>query len=315
MAGIDRYHGILPLHKPVGMTSHDAVQKVRQITRQRGTGHTGTLDPLAEGLLLLCLGRATKIVRFLTDLEKCYVAEIRLGIRSETFDAEGVSPDAVPEVIPALSRDEILAVLSEFEGTISQHVPAYSAVRVDGERLYKKARKGESSELPEREITISRLELLHSHNEALKIEVACSKGTYIRSLANDIGERIGCGAYLASLVRTRVGHVDLAQSLAIEQVDIMHQQEQLESRLLPIESFLPYGAVWVTDQFSESVTQGRSLNPGDVTRIEGTFDVGDRIVLKNNRGLALAVGTAGADSQRFRSSTTNKLFTYMRVLN
>ncbi len=315
MVTSDRYNGILPLHKPVGMTSHDAVQKVRRVTRQKGTGHTGTLDPLAEGVLLLCLGRATKIVRFLTDLDKTYVAEIRLGIRSETFDAEGVDPDVTPESVPALSREEIEGILSQFTGTISQQVPAYSAARVDGERLYKKARRGEAADLPKRTITISRLGLLDWRDDLLKIEVSCSKGTYIRSLANDIGEHIGCGGYLASLTRTHVGPVNLEQTLGFDRIETLNNEGTLESHLLPIERFLPYGAVWVTDQFSELVTQGRTLNPGDVTKIEGTFDIGDRIVLKNNRGLALAVGTAGADSARFRSSNTNKLFTYMRVLN
>lgn len=311
----ENYNGILPLYKPVRITSHDAVQRVRRITRQKEVGHTGTLDPLAEGLLLLCLGRATKIARFLTDMEKTYLAEVRLGLRSETFDAEGINNDQAPAPVPELTSEQLRDVLSNYLGRTRQRVPAYSAARVGGERLYRKARRGESADLPVREINISGIELNGHDSDTLQIEVTCSKGTYIRSLASDIGERIGCGGYLKSLVRTRVGSIDVEHALNLEQVETLDRDGILESMLLPIERFLPYGAVFVTDRFSRLVAQGRTLNPGDVTKIEGEFDAGDRIVLKNNLGRALAVGTAGADSKRFRASTDNRLFTYMRVLN
>ncbi len=309
-----RYHGILPLRKEVGMTSHDAVQALRRILDQRRIGHTGTLDPLADGLLLVCLGRATKVARFVIGLDKTYEAGIRFGLKSETFDREGIDPEAVPAEVPPMSDSDIDELLLGFVGRIRQQVPLYSAVRVGGEPLYRIARRGGEAPRPEREITIYEIERLNWQAPTLKLRVTCSSGTYIRSLADDLGNRVGCGAYLAGLTRTRIGDIDLTTALTLAQVEAAVDSGEIEGRLLGSEQVLPLAAMKVTDEFSARVIQGKAPTPADIAGFEGRFAAGDHVLLKSSDGRVLAIGTAGVSSDAADLAADN-MFTYLRVLN
>ena len=307
--------GVLLVNKPSGLTSHDVVQKLRKILGQRRIGHTGTLDPLAEGLLVVCIGRATKIVRFLTGWDKCYKAELFLGLRSETFDREGISESDIAETPPPMTNDDIDNVLDKFRGKITQTVPAYSSVQVDGERLYNRARRGEEVKPPSREIEIKELRLLGYNAPRMSLMVRCTKGTYIRSLADDIGNAIGCGAYLDKLERISVGSLHLDDSLTLDQIQEQHQSGTLEASMLSCHQVLDYSAIRVTKEFSEHVVEGPELTDTDVVQIDGAFQAGDTVVLKNNQGIVLAIGTAGISSDDFHQTAEHNLFEYLRVLN
>ncbi|MEE8149321.1 MAG: tRNA pseudouridine(55) synthase TruB, partial [candidate division Zixibacteria bacterium] len=176
------YNGILLLNKQRGITSHEAVMKIRNAIGQKRVGHTGTLDPQAEGLLVICIGSATKIVQYLSNFDKSYEAEIYLGKSSTTFDSEGEITGDMPKAAPDFSAEEFSDILDEFRGSFSQKVPAYSAVRVDGKHLYELARAGKTVERPARLVTITELEVVSYNKPHLTIRVSCSKGTYIRTL-------------------------------------------------------------------------------------------------------------------------------------
>jgi len=311
----ESYNGVLLINKPVGLTSHDVVQRLRKTLDQRRIGHTGTLDPLAEGLLVTCLGSATKVVQFLTDWDKTYQADIVIGQRSNTFDREGINPDETPQPPDDLTKQVLEHHLDSFRGKITQQVPAFSSVRVGGRRLYELARDGAEVSPPSREVEIKSLKLLDFASPHLRLSVTCSKGTYLRSLANDLGEAIGCGAYLAGLVRQAVGGLHLDNAITLDEAAQRHDQGRLHQTLLPCHRVLQFAAVRVTDEFSRCVIDGRSLGAEDVAHIEGNFEIGDTIVLKNREGLVLAVGTAEASSRDFGAGRGKSLFEYVRVLN
>lgn len=207
--------GLLRIDKPSGPTSHDVVRQVRRAFGQREVGHTGTLDPMATGLMLVTLGRATRISRYLEATEKRYTAEIELGKATDSYDAEGaVTEEAhVPET---LGQAEIEAALTQLRGRIAQAVPAYAAVKVGGEALYQKARRGESFDLPVREIEVFELRLLSYQRPRFRIQTRVSKGTYIRSLAVQIGALLGLPAHLTALRREQVGDHQVSDAVSLE---------------------------------------------------------------------------------------------------
>lgn len=201
--GIGPVEGILNVDKPPGLTSHDVVNHVRRISGIRRVGHAGTLDPLATGVLLLCLGRVTRLVEYVVGQPKTYEAVIRLGQATNTYDAEG---EIVTERPVAVSIDDITAALSRFRGAIQQRPPLYSAIKQGGRPLYKLARQGVAVEAPPlRPVTIYELQVLSWTIPLLAVRVVCSAGTYIRSLAHDLGQALGCGGHVAALRRTAVG--------------------------------------------------------------------------------------------------------------
>ncbi|MFQ6009386.1 MAG: tRNA pseudouridine(55) synthase TruB [Candidatus Zixiibacteriota bacterium] len=308
------YNGVLLYNKPSGISSHDAVLDIRRTINQRRVGHTGTLDPLAEGLLVICLGQATKIAQFLSDLDKTYEAEIRLGQDSVTYDSEGITENQTAVVVPELGEYEITELLAEYKGRIRQKVPAYSAVKVGGQRLYNLARSGVRIEPVVREIEIKQIEPLGYSKPRLHLLIRCSRGTYIRSLAHDLGEKIGCGGYLSQLRRTSVGKFNLSSALTLTDVKRYHENGTLDKYLLGYDDVLHYSAIIVTDEFKRQVISGKALRPKEVVGLKGDFSAGERVLLMDKDEHVLAVGRAEVPSNTFDQEQTKKLFSYIRVL-
>lgn len=307
--------GILLINKPCGISSHETVVKVRRLVKQQRVGHTGTLDPLADGLLIVCIGRATKVVRYLTEVDKTYRAEIALGRSSLTYDREGVEFEIPAQPVPSMGDDEIEQLLGQFVGTIEQQVPSFSAVRVNGERLYEYARRGDFPEPPTRQVNIRKIILLSRDSNTLTIEVECSKGTYIRSLANDIGQKIGCGAYLSALKRTSIGRFDLNDAITLDELEAYLIGGTLEDHLLDYSDVFSCSALTVREDFRPMVVCGRTITAADIERIDGDFSQGERVVLKDIGGAVLAVGRAACDSRHFVPDSQDSIFSYERVLN
>lgn len=208
--------GVLNIDKPLGVTSHDVVNRVRRTLGLRRVGHAGTLDPLATGVLVLCVGRATRLLEYVVGQPKQYVATLRLGQTTDTYDAEG---DIVAERAVAVSDAALAAALDQFRGEIEQVPPIYSAIKRDGQPLYKLARKGMAVEAPPaRPITIYQLDLLAREGDDVTLRVDCSTGTYIRSLAHDLGQMLGCGGHLIGLRRTHIGHFSAETSTTLDQL-------------------------------------------------------------------------------------------------
>lgn len=223
--------GVLLVDKPRGITSHDVVARVRRHSGVRKVGHGGTLDPFATGLLLIMLGRATRLFDIFMPLAKEYHATVQFGARSSTGDSEG-------EITPSgglVTREQLAGALSAFCGSIRQRVPAYSAVKVEGERLYRKARRGEKVALPERQVEIHGIELdaFDADTQRAELRINCSSGTYIRSLCEDIGSRAGTTAYTAELRRTAVGDFRAAKAISLEQLESTPPPELLSRETGP----------------------------------------------------------------------------------
>jgi tRNA pseudouridine55 synthase len=226
--------GVLLLDKPVGLTSNDALQKARRLFSAAKGGHTGTLDPLASGLLPLCFGEATKFSADLLDADKTYEATLRLGIETDSGDAEG---RVTATAAVAISDDDILAVLPGFSGAILQVPPMHSALKRDGRPLYELARQGVVVERPARPVTIHAIDVLGRDADNLRLRVRCSKGTYIRVLAMDIGRALGCLAHLVALRRTAVASLDLAQAVSLADLESLDEPARL-GWLLPVDALL-----------------------------------------------------------------------------
>jgi tRNA pseudouridine55 synthase len=211
-------HGFLNIDKPAGMTSHDVVARIRRAAKQKRVGHAGTLDPAATGVLVVALGNATRLIEYVQDAtSKRYLATVQLGATTTTDDAEGTV--LATAAVPTWSRAEIKQALQPFRGQIMQTPPMYSALHHQGRRLHELAREGVVVERAARPVTIERLELLDWDGSQLTLDIMCSKGTYIRSLARDLGEALGCGAHLQALRRTAVGAFAIEQAAPLERVE------------------------------------------------------------------------------------------------
>ena len=235
MVMAQRIDGVVLLDKPSGMSSQSAVTSVKRLLHAEKAGHTGTLDPMATGLLPVCLGEATKYSQDLLDADKAYLAQLRFGIQTDTGDAQGqiIAEQSTAEVVDnAMAKTLIDAILPHFIGDIQQVPPMYSALKRDGKPLYEYARSGIEIEREARRITIYSIKLLNVQWPVIDIEVHCSKGTYIRVLAEDMGHALGCGAHLIGLRRTMVGHLSLAQSASLE--SLQHSAPQI----LPVDALL-----------------------------------------------------------------------------
>ena len=210
--------GFLNIYKPVGMTSHDVVAVLRRITKIKQIGHTGTLDPFAEGVLPICIGKATRLIEYLQD-DKEYLATVQFGASTNTFDLDGEKTFVSEKKI---TKEEVIEGLKIFEGEISQLPPIFSAIKIRGKKLYEYARKGEEVEIQPRKVVIENIELKNFDEELqqAQILIKCSKGTYIRSIANDLGQNLGCGGYLIKLVRTQAGAFRVENSVQLDGIDV-----------------------------------------------------------------------------------------------
>lgn len=226
--------GVLLLDKPLGLTSNDALQKARRLFSAAKGGHTGTLDPLASGLLPLCFGEATKFSADLLDADKTYEAVIKLGVTTDSGDAEGT---VIATAAVDVSKDDIFRVLRQFTGAIRQVPPMHSALKRDGRPLYELARQGIEVERESRMVTIRAIDCLSFGGDSLTLRVACSKGTYIRVLAADIGQALGCGAHLAGLRRIRVGDLDLGAAVTLAHLESLDEAGRARC-LQPVDALL-----------------------------------------------------------------------------
>lgn len=257
------YHGILNLNKPGGWTSHDVVAKVRRILAQREVGHAGTLDPLATGVLLVCVGQATRVAEYLMAGDKVYRAEAWLGITTDTYDIDGRIIAEAP--VPALTDSDVRQALARFVGTIQQAPPPYSAIKQAGVPAHRRARRGEAVELPARptiiyDIRLLSLELRGAAHPALSFEVSCAPGTYIRSLVHDLGQALGCGAVLAGLTRLRSGRFDLADAVTPEALAEAAAQGRVSDLLQPLSAALAgLTAVHVDETAERQLRHGRAI--------------------------------------------------------
>jgi len=276
-----KFSGIILINKPKGMSSHDVVQRVRRKIGERRIGHTGTLDPLATGLMVLTVGHATRLSQFVESSEKSYRGAVFLGQATTTYDSEGEIVES-KEVAPEL-REKLPEVLSSLTGEIRQKVPAYSAVKVEGQRLYKKARKGEEVELPTRVVHIKELRLSQDNWPTIHIDTVVSKGTYIRSLAVQIGDALGVPAHLVSLHRTSVGSFSVENAVSLEEVS--------SEDLRPLESAVQHvKEVAITSKGESEVSFGRALIPDHIVEDSmNSVGVGELVRLMNSQGRLCAM--------------------------
>ena len=226
--------GVLVIDKPSGMTSFDVVQRARRALKVKKVGHTGTLDPMATGVLPLCLGEATKIAQFITESTKAYDATLQLGATTDTLDADGKILEERP--VPPMSAERLEQALEAFRGTFLQTPPMYSAVKVGGRRLYELARAGEEVERAAREVTVHELVLRDFSAAQVRLSVRCSKGFFVRTLAAELGEKLGCGAHLVALRRTHSGPFSLADAVPL--AAILEAPQSAEPRVLSMERAL-----------------------------------------------------------------------------
>ena len=249
-------NGILLLDKPLGFSSNQALQKIKWLLQAAKAGHTGTLDPLATGLLPLCFGEATKFAHFLTEADKTYVATLKLGAVTNTGDAEG---EVIASSPVNVSSAEFAAVCEQFVGEISQTPPMYSALKHEGKALYEYARAGIEIAREARQVTIHQIVVNQFAGDVAEITVRCSKGTYIRTLAEDIGQSLGCGAHLIGLRRTATAGYDIAQTLTLQQFEQMTESQRLAA-LAPPDSAVQYLPAMVLDNDAAYyLLQGQSV--------------------------------------------------------
>jgi tRNA pseudouridine55 synthase len=252
--------GILLVDKPAGWTSHDVVAKTRKITGQRRLGHTGTLDPMATGLLVLCLGRATRLVEFMTSHEKRYEGVIALGVSTTTDDAAGEMVGSLP--LPVIDEATLRALETRFKGRIEQTPPVFSAVSVRGERAYAIARRGGSVQLEPRPVEIHTLQLTAISPDRLGVRVRCGPGTYVRALARDIGTTLGCGAHLAELRRLSVGTFELTHARSLEAIAAVAAAGRLPEILLPVDDgIVDLPAILLANARGARLLNGELLGP------------------------------------------------------
>lgn len=251
--------GILNVDKPEGWTSHDVVARVRRLSGQRRVGHAGTLDPFATGVLLVCLGQATRISEYLMDQPKRYHAIVRFGVSTDTYDATGrvvQETDRVPEDLAVIE-----ALLPQFTGRILQTPPPYSALKVAGQPAYRRARHGEAVELEPRPVQIYELKVLSWVPPDLELEVLCGKGTYIRSLAHDLGQAAGSAAHLASLRRTAIGSFTVEEATPLAEIEAAFEAGSWEELFYPIdEALLQYPALIVSREQVQRLLQGQPIS-------------------------------------------------------
>lgn len=251
--------GIFNINKPRGLTSHDVVAIIRKHLKQKRVGHAGTLDPLARGVLPICVGQATRVAEYVSESGKGYQADIKFGTATDTYDAEGTITATASTT--HLTLNLIEEALEQFRGLQTQYPPLYSAIKIEGQPAYKRARAGERIVLEPRHIAIYSLEILEWIPPQLKLAIECSKGTYIRSLAHDLGAQIGCYAYLEALARTHSGPFRLSESITLEQFADAVATNSIQHYLFPLDKALEqYPTITLDVETAERVKHGNAFN-------------------------------------------------------
>ncbi len=281
MQNKDAISGVLVIDKPTGMTSHDVVNIVRRGTGIRRAGHTGTLDPRASGVLVVLVGPAVRLSEYISASDKRYQAIIRMGTATDTYDAEGAFTRE--NTVVDITEEQFEAELKKFEGEVVQTPPAYSAVKVNGKKAYEMAREGKEVELEPRIIQVHHLEVLEWATPEVVIDVHCSSGTYIRSLANDLGEALGCGAYLVGLRRTKNGRFSLRDSVPLRKLKEAFEAGDWYKYLIPAaESLSDWEAVELNPDEVETLRHGQRIKAsGDTTAemVRGISEAGELVAL------------------------------------
>ncbi len=286
--------GVLNIDKPLGLTSHDVVARVRHHGRVRRVGHAGTLDPLATGVLVVCIGRPTRLIEYLVGQPKTYETTVRLGQVTNTYDAEG-EITAVSPLPPDLSPSQLEPILDQFRGPIEQVPPMYSAIKKDGQPLYKMARRGETIEIPARPVTIYELTLQAWEPPDLRLKITCSAGTYIRSLGHDIGQVLGCGGHLVQLRRTAVGSFTSDRAVSLDALNA----EKIADYLLPPDTAVAHLSPLILDD-----KQIQDLYNGRLVPRQAEHPSADVVRLYETNGRFAGILTADAEQWRPRKMFT-----------
>ncbi len=256
------YHGIINVYKERGFTSHDVVAKLRGICKQKKIGHTGTLDPDAVGVLPVCLGSATKLCDMLTDKEKEYIAVLRLGMVTDTQDISG---EVLEEKEVRVSAEQVREAIYSFQGEYAQIPPMYSALKVNGKKLYELARAGKEVERAARPVIIRELEILEENMPEFTIRVRCSKGTYIRTLCHDIGQKLGCGGVMTSLIRSKSGTFMIEKAYKLSEIQKYADEGRLNELVMPVEKMFEHlPAVTVKEDAYKILQNGNQLKLKDL---------------------------------------------------
>ncbi len=256
------YHGIINVYKERGFTSHDVVAKLRGICKQKKIGHTGTLDPDAVGVLPVCLGSATKLCDMLTDKEKEYIAVLRLGMVTDTQDISG---EVLEEKEVRVSAEQVREAIYSFQGEYAQIPPMYSALKINGKKLYELARAGKEVERAARPVIIRELEILEENMPEFTIRVRCSKGTYIRTLCHDIGQKLGCGGVMTSLIRSKSGTFMIEKAYKLSEIQKYADEGRLNELVMPVEKMFEHlPAVTVKEDAYKILQNGNQLKMKDL---------------------------------------------------
>jgi len=308
--------GVLLINKPEGITSYEVVKRVKKCLRIDKIGHAGTLDPAAVGLLVVCIGKATKLTPFLQELDKTYRGKMVFGVVTSTFDKEG---EIIQEKdASSLTKEKVEGIFHKFQGKILQVPPVYSAIHWQGRRLYDLAREGVKVKLSSREVQIYKLKLLGFspgvHPE-VEFEVSCSKGTYIRSLCKDVGEASSFGAYQSFLCRTKIGPFSLEKAKDLEEIENidMTDKKRLDEIIYPLSESLPHFPKVVVKEGTEKLVKwGRPLYFAHLSTIPSTMEKGDRVRICSKKGDLLAIGVSLQNGFYFAKDRVG--FKYLRVL-
>lgn len=306
--------GAVLVNKNHGITSFDVVAGLRRILETKRVGHCGTLDPLATGLLIVCFGRTTKLARFVADEDKQYTADILLGRTTTTFDRYGgVTGESA---IDNITHGMIESALDSLTGTREQAVPRYSAAKHDGQPLYKYARKQIDVPVRHRKVTVYEIRMVDITLPHVVVEVVCSKGTYIRSLANELGSKLGCGAHLFALRRTRIGSRRLEDALTLSQISARKALGRLDEKVIPMSRLLNLPRLTVRESKASKIPNGVDMFARDIVEYSSGFRAGQTVSLVGSAGRLLAVGEAlmpSSDIDRSRSVNV-PILRYLRVV-
>jgi tRNA pseudouridine55 synthase len=301
--------GLLLVDKPAGPTSHDVVQAARRALHERRIGHTGTLDPAATGLLLLCVGKATRLQQYLLAWPKTYRGEIRLGFATATYDAEG-EPLGEPRPVPEITAETLADLRTRFSGELQQLPPPYSAKKAAGRKFYELARAGEEVPLEPKRVTLHSVAFERVAEDRIAFEVSCSSGTYVRSLAHDIGEALGCGGHLAKLRRTRIGPWDVSRAVPGEVLAQRPREIDPGAFVSLSERVLPAPEVTLNPTALDHFVHGQEVVVRDVAETPAT---GGQVVVRDRNGALAGIGVALSVLPRARTLTVAPRMVFTEV--